>query len=36
MQTHTDRWKEFMKYAVQLGSGVMLRISGFIKIGSDI
>jgi hypothetical protein len=33
---HTD-WREgFMKYAIEMGSGVMIYIPSFIKIGSRI
>jgi hypothetical protein len=32
----TDSWKEFMKYAVEMGSGAMIYIPSFIKIGSGI
>jgi hypothetical protein len=34
MQTH--RWEESVKYAVMLGSGAIIYISGFIKTGSGI
>jgi hypothetical protein len=30
---HTDWWKGFMKYAVEMGSGVMIYIPIFIKTG---
>jgi hypothetical protein len=33
---HTDGWQGFMKYTVEMGSGVMIYIPNFIKIGSDI
>jgi hypothetical protein len=33
---HTDRWKEFMKYAVEMDSGAIVYMQSFIKIGSDI
>jgi hypothetical protein len=33
---HTDWWKGFMKYAVEMGSVVMTYILSFIKIGSGI
>jgi hypothetical protein len=33
---HTDLWEGFMKYAVEMSSGVMIYIPSFIKIGSDI
>jgi hypothetical protein len=33
---HTDWWEEFMKYAVEMGSGVMMYILSFIKIRSGI
>jgi hypothetical protein len=32
----TDRWEGFMKYAVEMGSGAMIYISSFIKIGSGV
>jgi hypothetical protein len=31
----TDCLEEFMKYAAEMGSGVMICISSLIKIGSD-
>jgi hypothetical protein len=31
-----DRWGGFMKYATELGSGAMIYVPSFIKIGSDI
>jgi hypothetical protein len=31
---HTDWCEGFMKYAVEMGSGVMIYIPSFIKIGS--
>jgi hypothetical protein len=34
--TDTDWWEEFMKYAVEMGSGAMIYILSFIKIGSGI
>jgi hypothetical protein len=34
--THTDKWEGFMKYAVEMGSSVMIYIPSFIKIGSGI
>jgi hypothetical protein len=34
IQTH--RWQGFMKYAVEIGSGAMIYIPSFIKIGSGI
>jgi hypothetical protein len=33
---HTGRWEGFMKYAVEIGSGVMIYIPSFIKFGSGI
>jgi hypothetical protein len=33
---HTDWWKVFMKYAVEMGSGAMIYIPSFIKTGSAI
>jgi hypothetical protein len=33
---HTDWWKGFMKYAVEVGSGAMTYIQSFIKIGWGI
>jgi hypothetical protein len=33
---HTGGWDGFMKYAVEMGSGAMIYIPSFIKIGSDI
>jgi hypothetical protein len=33
---HTDSWKIFTKYAVQMGSGVVIYVPSFIKIGSAI
>jgi hypothetical protein len=38
-EIHRDtqrRWEGFMKYAVEMGSGTMLHIPSFIKIGSVI
>jgi hypothetical protein len=32
----TNRWEGFMKYAVEMGSGAMIYIPSFIKIGSGI
>jgi hypothetical protein len=32
----TDQWELFMKYAVEMGSGAMMRIASFINIGSGI
>jgi hypothetical protein len=32
----TDSWEEFMKYAVEMGSGAMIRTPNFVKIGSGI
>jgi hypothetical protein len=32
---HTDRWKGFMKYVVEMGSSAMICIPRFIKIGSS-
>jgi hypothetical protein len=31
---HTERWEGFMKYAVEMGSGAMIYILSFKKIGS--
>jgi hypothetical protein len=31
---HTDQWEGFMKYA--MGSGAMIYISSFVKIGTGI
>jgi hypothetical protein len=33
---HIHRWEGFMKYAVEMGSGAMIYISNFIKMGSGI
>jgi hypothetical protein len=33
---HTDSWEAFMKYAVEMGSGAVICILSFIKIGSGI
>jgi hypothetical protein len=33
---HTDRWEGFMKYAVEMGSGTMIYVPSFTKIGSTI
>jgi hypothetical protein len=33
---HTDWWEIFMKCAVEMGSGAMIYIPSFIKIGSGI
>jgi hypothetical protein len=33
---HTDWWEVFIKYTVEMGSGVMIYIRSFIKIGSGI
>jgi hypothetical protein len=33
---HTDWWERFMKYAIEMGSGTMMYIPSFIKIGSGI
>jgi hypothetical protein len=30
---HTDRWQEFMKYAVEMGSGAMIYVPSLMKIG---
>jgi hypothetical protein len=32
----TDWWKEFMKYIVDVGSGAVIHVPSFIKIGSGI
>jgi hypothetical protein len=31
-----DLWEEFIKYAVEMGSGAMTHLSSFITIGSAI
>jgi hypothetical protein len=31
---HTDGWERFMKYAIDMGSGAVIYIPGFINIGS--
>jgi hypothetical protein len=33
---HRDSWDGFMKYAVEMGSGGMIYVPSFIKIGSGI
>jgi hypothetical protein len=33
---HTDWWKGFMKYAVEMVSDAMLCVRSFIKTGSTI
>jgi hypothetical protein len=33
---HTDGWEGFMKYDVEMGSGVMIYIPSFIKTVSGI
>jgi hypothetical protein len=33
---HTDWWEGFTKYTVELGSGAMMHIPCFIKIGSSV
>jgi hypothetical protein len=33
---HTDRWEGFMKYAIEIGSGVMIYIPSFIMTCSAI
>jgi hypothetical protein len=33
---HRLLWEGFMKYALEIGSGAMLYIPSFIKIGSSI
>jgi hypothetical protein len=33
---HTELWEEFMKYAVEIGSGAVIYITSFIKISSVI
>jgi hypothetical protein len=33
---HIDRWEEFMKYIVEMGSGAMICIPSFINICSGI
>jgi hypothetical protein len=35
-QTDTYCWERFMKYAVEMGSGVMIYIPSFIKNGLGI
>jgi hypothetical protein len=32
----TDRWEEFMKYAIEIGSDAMIYTSRFIKTDSGI
>jgi hypothetical protein len=34
--TDTDCWEGFMKYALGMGSGAMISIPSFIKIGLGI
>jgi hypothetical protein len=34
--THTDWWEGFMKYIIEMGSGAIIYIPSFIKIGSGI
>jgi hypothetical protein len=34
--TDTDCWEGFMKYAFEVGVGVMIYVSSFINIGSGI
>jgi hypothetical protein len=34
--TYTDGWEEFIKYALEMGSGAMLYAPSFIKTGSGI
>jgi hypothetical protein len=36
MGGYAYRWVGFMKYAVEMGSGAMIYIPSFIKIGSGI
>jgi hypothetical protein len=31
---HTDCWEEFMKYAIEIGSGAMMYIPSLVNIGS--
>jgi hypothetical protein len=33
---HTECWEGFRKYAVEIGSGAMIYIPSFIKIGPGI
>jgi hypothetical protein len=33
---YTHGWEGFMKYTVEMGSGDMIHIPAFIKIGSGI
>jgi hypothetical protein len=34
--TDTDWWEEFMKYAVEMGSGAVIYIPSFTMIGSGV
>jgi hypothetical protein len=36
IRIQTDWWERFMKYAVEIGSGVIIYIASFVKIGSVI
>jgi hypothetical protein len=36
IHTETDWWEGFMKFAVEMGSGAMIYIPSFIKIGPGI
>jgi hypothetical protein len=33
---HTDWWEVFKKYTIEMGSGAVIYMPNFIKIGSDI
>jgi hypothetical protein len=33
---HPDWWELLLKYAIEMGSGAMIHIPSFIKIGSAI
>jgi hypothetical protein len=33
---HRKGWKEFLKYAFKMGSGAIIYIASYIKIGSSI
>jgi hypothetical protein len=34
--TDTDGWERYMKYDMEIGSGAMIYMPSFIKIGSGI
>jgi hypothetical protein len=36
IRIQTDCWEEFMKYAIEMGSGAMIYIPSLIKTGSAI